>query len=160
MLQGEESQLLKKKTVETTDNLEDFEEEESIEVEDFYLDEDDEQKIMELLLSPAAIPGGQGKRKKDAKEKGVEEEKNLQQWLEEDEDIDDGATIIIGRTQFFMGEMRQYTGMPASSTMDGKDRHLGDSEVSGSARRRGAVHRQGDRWQEGDYGRKEKDYLP
>ena len=48
--------------------------------------------------------------------------------------------------------------MPASSTIDGKDRKLGEA-VSGSARRRGAVHRQGDRWNDGDFGQKEKDKL-
>jgi hypothetical protein len=159
MLKGEESQLLKKKV--TNDDIESVGNEESngvLDEQSFYMDEEDEQKIMELLLSPSAIPGGQGSKK--VKKGQKEKEMDLQMWLEEDEDLDEGATIIIGRTQFFMGEERQYTGMPASSTMDGKDRVLGDSEVSGSARRRGAVHRQGDRWQEGDYGRKEKDYLP
>ena len=84
----------------------------------------------------------------------------IEDWLNEDEDeYDEGATVVIGRTQFFMGEMRQYTGMPASSTIDGKDKKLGNEAVSGSARRRGAVHRQGDRWNDGDFGRKEKDML-
>ncbi len=160
MLKGEENQLLKKN--ENIGGEEIFEDEDGNGAADetsFYMDEEDEQRIMELLLSPAAIPGGQGDTRNE-KDIQKESEENLQSWLEEDEDIDEGATIIIGRTQFFMGEMRQYTGMPASSTMDGKDRVLGDSDVSGAARRRGAVHRQGDRWQEGDYGRKEKDFLP
>ena len=80
-------------------------------------------------------------------------------WLSEDDDYDEGATVVIGRTQFFMGDMRQYTGMPASSTIDGKDKKFGEN-VSGSARRRGAVHRQGDRWNDGDFGSKEKDKQP
>lgn len=31
-------------------------------------------------------------------------------WLEDDEGWDDGATIVVGRTQFFMGDMRKYIG--------------------------------------------------
>jgi hypothetical protein len=165
MLQGEEHQLLKIQTNETSENGIDSCQEETG-TSSMYLDEKDEAQIMKLLMSPAAIPGGQCGTK-GSSSYGVEtvegdddNEQFLQSWLEEDEDVDDGATIIIGRIQFFMGEMRQYTGMPASSTIDGKDRALGDNNVSGSARRRGAVHRQGDRWQEGDYGRKEKDYQP
>lgn len=165
MLEGEEHQLLKTQTAGTSKNSIDSSQEET-ETSSMYLDKKDEAQIMKLLMSPAAIPGGQGETELssyddvDTLEGDDDDEQFLQSWLEEDEDIDDGATIIIGRIQFFMGEMRQYTGMPASSTIDGKDRALGDNNVSGSARRRGAVHRQGDRWQEGDYGRKEKDYQP
>jgi len=173
MLKGEEHQLLKKQspeemnTLDVTDTSQDEEQhqqEEEMESSTFYLDEEDEARIMEMLMSPAAIPGGQSRT--DGKSyHGVEpmegdDEGFLQSWLDEEDDFDDGATIIIGRIQYFMGEMRQYTGMPASSTIDSKDRPLGDVGVSGSARRRGAVHRQGDRWQEGDYGRKERDYEP
>lgn len=166
MLQGEEGQLLKKPKPLETDGLDDdLMGEDEEEASSLFMEQEDEDRIMELLLSPAAIPGGQGNRKGDGLSngkwgQGEGSEDKVQSWLEEDEDLDDGATIIIGRTQYFMGEMRQYTGMPAASTMDGKDRVMEDSGVSGSARRRGAVHRQGDRWQEGDYGRKEKDYLP
>lgn len=166
MLQGEEGQLLKKPKPLETDGLDDdLMGEDEEEASSLFMEQEDEDRIMELLLSPAAIPGGQGNRNGDGLSngkwgQGEGSEDKVQSWLEEDEDLDDGATIIIGRTQFFMGEMRQYTGMPAASTMDGKDRVMEDSGVSGSARRRGAVHRQGDRWQEGDYGRKEKDYLP
>lgn len=171
MLSGEESQLLKKKVafdgegVATDEELsrDKVEEDAKLEAESFYLDKEDEDRIMQLLLSPAALPGGQqvseALSRSASNNSDDDEEDYLQHWLgEDDDDVDDGATIIIGRTQFFMGEMRHYTGMPASSTMDGKDRSLG--KVSGSARRRGAVHRQGDRWREGDYGQKEKDYLP
>jgi len=166
MLSGEESQLLKKKVVfdeeEAATDEDDVDEDAKLEAESFYLEKEDEDRIMELLLSPAALPGGQVSKtsgRPKSYNRDDEEEDYLQHWLgEDDDDVDDGATIIIDRTQFFMGEMRHYTGMPASSTMDGKDRSLG--KVSGSARRRGAVHRQGDRWREGDFGQKEKDYLP
>ena len=164
MLKGEEHLLLSNPEPEEELDL-NFDEEDEKPTNPYHLEEEDEDKIMELLLSPAAIPGGQssinGARSSKSDIDDEVDEDYLQSWLdEEEEDVDDGATIIIGRTQFFMGEMRQYTGMPASSTMDGKDRVMSDSQVSGSARRRGAVHRQGDRWQEGDFGRKEKDYLP
>ena len=42
--------------------------------------------------------------------------------------------------------------------MDMKHRILGD-KVNAAARRRGSVHRSGGRWEVGDYGSKEKDYL-
>ena len=45
--------------------------------------------------------------------------------------------------------------MPASSTMDGKDRILGD-DVSAIIRRKGAIHRKEDRWKDGDFGMKDK----
>ncbi len=163
MLKGEEWHLLKKDVNKINSNtkndiLTETQESKTQTADSFHLAEEDEERIMKLLLSPAALPGGQ--RTGSTTHSSIEEEEDdyLQHWLEEDDEIDDGATIIIGRTQFYMGEMRQYTGMPASSTMDGKDRALG--KVSGAARRRGAVHRQGDRWREGDYGQKEKDYLP
>ena len=43
--------------------------------------------------------------------------------------------------------------------MDSKNRVLGQG-VSAVARRRPAKHRRADRWNEGDYGNKEGDYLP
>lgn len=80
-------------------------------------------------------------------------------WFDDEEDEDyEGATIVLGRTQFFLGEMRLYVGMPASNPMDNKDRVLGQG-VSASVRRRGSTHRKGERYKAGDYGSKEGDYL-
>ena len=79
------------------------------------------------------------------------EQEYVQEWLNDDEDLDDGATIIVGRTQFFMGEMRKYVGMPAYSPMDGKDRILGDG-VSALDRRKAAINRKAERWTTIDYG--------
>lgn len=78
--------------------------------------------------------------------------------LEDDEDdiADQGASIVIGRTLFLLGEMRLYVGMPAYNPMDGKDRILGQG-ISAVARRRGSKHRSGERWNRGDYGRKDMD---
>jgi hypothetical protein len=78
-------------------------------------------------------------------------------FLTDDDDWDEGATVVFGRTQFFMGEARQYVGMPAMSATDGKHRVLGEG-VSAAARRKGAVHRK--EWDEGDFGRKIKDLRP
>ncbi len=85
----------------------------------------------------------------------------IEEWLDEgDGSLDDeGATVVIGRAQFFLGAMRDFIGMPASSTIDGKDRIMGGG-VSATARRRGAVHRMAESWSDGEYGRKDQDYLP
>jgi hypothetical protein len=76
---------------------------------------------------------------------------------EEEEDWNEGATILIGRTQFFLGDMREYIGMPASNPMDLKDQVMSTGGSSGAARRKGAVHRTGSRWLKGDYGSKGDD---
>ena len=90
-----------------------------------------------------------------------EEGGGIEDWLDDgDGSLDDeGATAVIGRAQFFMGAMRDFIGMPASSTIDGKDRIMGGG-VSATARRRGAVHRLAESWSDGEYGRKDQDYLP
>jgi hypothetical protein len=69
----------------------------------------------------------------------------VQELLDDDDDMDEGATITVGRTQFFMGEMRKYIGMPAYSPMDGKDRVLGDG-ISALDRRKSTVNRKVERW--------------
>lgn len=84
----------------------------------------------------------------------------LEKWLIQDDDFDEGSVVVIGRTHFFTGEMRNYVGMPAFSVIDGKDRVLGD-RVSGAARRRGAIHRSSSTLQDqGNWGRNDVDYLP
>ena len=90
-----------------------------------------------------------------------EEGGGIEDWLDDgDGSLDDeGATVVIGRAQFFLGAMRDFIGMPASSTIDGKDRIMGGG-VSATARRRGAVHRLAESWSDGEYGRKDQDYLP
>lgn len=143
--------------------------------------EEEERLVLDLLMSEAGQEGGGAKSLLLDRDGtggadngggdggGVEEEdggdgvdlleEEWEDFLDDDDDWDEGATIVIGRTHFFLGEMRQYVGMPATSTMDGKDRVLGES-VSAVARRKGSVHRQGDRWKEGEFGHKERDYLP
>jgi len=91
-----------------------------------------------------------------------EEMSDLEMWLNNDEDYDEGITVTIGRTRFFTGDQRLFHGMPASSVVDGKDRSMGDvGSVSGLARRRRSVTRAGTvSWEEGEYGRRQTDYLP
>lgn len=87
---------------------------------------------------------------------------NIEDWLDQDDDWDEGTQVVIGRTQFFTGEQRLYTGMPASSVVDSKDRSMGESggSISGLARRRRTNSRNGNSWAEGEYGRRDSDYLP
>lgn len=120
-------------------------------------DQINEDQMLDFLLSENGTEGGHNSSNGMPVDE-VQSTKDLEEWLQDEED-DDGATVVIGRIQFFMGELRQYIGMPASSATDGKDRISGDA-VSGSARRRGVVHRQGNRWNDGDFGQKDKDYLP
>jgi hypothetical protein len=53
-----------------------------------------------------------------------EEGGGIEAWLDDGDGAfdDEGATVVIGRAQFFMGAMRDFIGMPASSTIDSKDR--------------------------------------
>ena len=80
---------------------------------------------------------------------------SIEAWLDDDdEDViqDEGATVVIGRAQFFMGAMREFIGMPASSAIDSKDRIVGSGGVSANSRRKGSVHRMAESWNPGDYG--------
>jgi hypothetical protein len=86
---------------------------------------------------------------------------DIEKWLNDDDEFDEGTQVVIGRTHFFTGEQRTYKGMPATSVVDAKDRSLGDAgDVSGFARRRGATARLESQWKEGEFGRREKDYMP
>ena len=67
------------------------------------------------MLSEADIRGGSEESSSSEGDKSSNEEDTddddegddgfLDYWLEDDEDFEDGATIIIGRTQYFMGEI-------------------------------------------------------
>jgi len=87
---------------------------------------------------------------------------DIEMWLDNDDDWDEGMQVVIGRTHFFTGDQRNYRGMPASSAVDSKDRSMGDtSRVSGLARRRRTTTRSGyNQWENGEYGRRDADYLP
>ena len=97
MLMGQEEQLVQKQ---------DGAEEEH---------ESNEEEILKLLLSEADIRGGSEESSSSEGDKSSSEEDTddddegddgfLDYWLEDDEDFEDGATIIIGRTQYFMGEI-------------------------------------------------------
>eukprot|EP00804_Cyclotella_cryptica_P014582 CCRYP_020644-RA/>CCRYP_020644-RA protein AED:0.00 eAED:0.00 QI:148/1/1/1/1/1/2/108/699 len=83
---------------------------------------------------------------------------DIETWLDSDEgEMDgEGATVIVGRAQFFVGAMREFVGMPASSVIDHKERIMGGG-VNSVARRKGSVHRKSESWDPGDYGRKDQD---
>ncbi|KAL3913698.1 MAG: hypothetical protein SGILL_006384 [Bacillariaceae sp.] len=86
---------------------------------------------------------------------------DIEKWLDDDEGYDEGSQVVIGRTHFFTGDQKAYTGMPATSVTDAKDRSLGEAgSVSGASRRRGSAARQGTLYQEGEYGRRERDFSP
>ncbi|KAL9185891.1 hypothetical protein ACHAXT_003668 [Thalassiosira profunda] len=92
----------------------------------------------------------------------VTETTDIEAWLDGDDDEDgedEGATVVVGRAQFFVGAMREFVGMPASSAIDSKDRIMG-SGVSATARRKGSVSRLAESWEKGDYGQKESDRRP
>jgi hypothetical protein len=65
---------------------------------------------------------------------------DLLQFLDED-DVDEGTVVVIGRTHFFTGEMRHYVGMPATSTSEHQAAisTTGSSGDTGSARRKSSV---------------------
>lgn len=48
---------------------------------------------------------------------------DIERWLDDD-DFDEGSQVVIGRTHFYTGGQRYYKGMPATSTLDGKDRAM------------------------------------
>jgi hypothetical protein len=125
------------------------------------MDEELNEKMANLVFEQGTPGGYQAKHETEENPSDyAEDEGDLEQWLHQDDDFDEGTVVVIGRTHFFTGDMRQYLGMPAFSVMDGKDRVLGDS-VSGAARRRGAVHRSSDKLNEqGNWGRNDEDYLP
>jgi hypothetical protein len=85
----------------------------------------------------------------------------IEQYLDNDEDWDQGTEVIIGRTHLYTGDQRTYFGMPASSVVDAKDRSMGEGgSVSALARRRRTTSRHGSLWEDGEYGRRDNDYLP
>ena len=112
----------------------------------------------------------------------VSNDLDIETWLDSDEGKMDGegATVIVGRAQFFVGAMREFVGcvlyldfciiltnqkltqfldffsMPASSVIDHKERIMGGG-VNSVARRKGSVHRKSESWDAGDYGRKDQD---
>jgi hypothetical protein len=129
--------------------------------EEMEQDEDENQKMVDMLVEEG-VPGGMDiSFDYTILEDEEESTSDIEKWLDDDEGYDDGMQIIIGRTHFFTGDQRTYTGMPATSVTDAKDRSLGESgAVSGASRRRGSTARQGNIFLEGEYGRRERDFMP
>ena len=127
------------------------------------VEQDDEanEKMIEQLLEEGEIGGGDISLDFTILDDEEEDDTSIEKWLDDDDDFDEGTEVVIGRTHFFTGDKRSYNGMPATSAVDAKDRALGESgSVSGLARRRGAVSRKSNVWEDGEYGRRTRDHLP
>jgi hypothetical protein len=119
--------------------------------EEVDIDEEGSQEVVDLIMRRGS-PGGYELMEQEVSNDmslpaslnvandGDDDTGNLELWLDSEDEWDEGTVIVIGRTHFFSGEMRMYAGMPASSTVDAKDRILGEG-VNASARRRGSVQR-------------------
>jgi len=128
------------------------------------VNQDDEanEKMIGRLLEEGETGGGDISMDYTILDEEEESVSDLVKWLdEEDDDFDEGTHVIIGRTHFFTGDQRNYKGMPATSVVDAKDRSLGEAgAVSALARRRGVPCRKQNVWDDGEYGRRNKDFMP
>jgi len=129
--------------------------------EEIQQDDTANEKMITDLLELGEIGGGDISMDFTILEDEDESTTNLEKWLDEDDEFDEGTQVVIGRTHFFTGDQRNYKGMPATSVVDAKDRSLGEAgAVSGLARRRGSTSRKQNVWEDGEYGRRSKDFLP
>jgi len=129
--------------------------------EEIQQDDKANEKMIDQLLENGEIGGGDISLDFTILDDEEETVTDLEKWLEEDDDFDEGTQVTIGRTRFFTGDQRYYKGMPATSVVDAKDRSLGEAgSVSGLARRRGSTSRKQNVWEDGEYGRRNKDFLP
>uniref|UniRef100_A0A448ZJH7 Uncharacterized protein n=1 Tax=Pseudo-nitzschia multistriata TaxID=183589 RepID=A0A448ZJH7_9STRA len=129
--------------------------------EEIQQDDSANENMIEQLLESGEIGGADISMDFTILEDEEESTSNLEKWLDEDDEFDEGTQVIIGRTHFFTGDQRNYKGMPATSVVDAKDRSLGEAgSVSGVARRRGSTSRKQNVWEDGEYGRRSKDFLP
>jgi hypothetical protein len=129
--------------------------------EEIQQDDKANEKMIDQLLEAGEIGGGDISMDFTILDDEEETVTDLEKWLDEDDDFDEGTQVTIGRTHFFTGDQRNYKGMPATSAVDAKDRSLGEAgSVSGLARRRGSTSRKQNVWEDGEYGRRNKDFLP
>ena len=129
--------------------------------EEIKQDVSENEEMVDRLLEQGEIGGGDISMDFTILDDEEESVTDIEKWLDEDDDFDEGTQVIIGRTHFFTGDQRNYKGMPATSVVDAKDRSLGEvGSVSGLARRRGSTSRTQNVWEEGEYGRRNKDFLP
>ena len=85
---------------------------------------DGDQQMVDLIISEAGNPGGAQLGDSDSRLDGGGTSSSpavtgswvgdpvlstdMEELLEDDDNWDKGATIMVGRTQFYMGEMRQH----------------------------------------------------
>ena len=135
------------------------------------MEQDDEvnQEMVNLVLETGE-PGGADTTSRSTSNaplemallEDVEEDeatRELFEWLDEDDEYDEGQMVVIGRTTFFSGEARSYGGMPASSVIDGKDRALGDGMNAASRRRGSGAARTANLAKIGEFGYQETDFT-
>jgi hypothetical protein len=119
------------------------------------------EEMVEKLLETGEIGGGDISMDFTILDDEEESVSDIEKWLDDDDDYDEGTEVVIGRTHFYTGDQRNYKGMPATSVVDAKDRSLGEAgSVSGAARRRGTTSRAQNVWEDGEYGRRTRDFLP
>jgi len=119
------------------------------------------EEMVEKLLETGEIGGGDISMDFTILDDEEESVSDIEKWLDDDDDFDEGTEVVIGRTHFYTGDQRNYKGMPATSVVDAKDRSLGEAgSVSGAARRRGTTSRAQNVWEDGEYGRRTRDFLP
>lgn len=128
--------------------------------QEVHVDVEESQDMARLLCEKGEMGGAEQNNRRQAasrQETPAAPEKDLtsntspiMNMLDDDEDdeIDEGTVVVIGRTHFFTGEMRLYVGMPATSTSD-LQVSPGSSDWALS-RRRGAVRHS--RRQDGEFG--------
>lgn len=129
--------------------------------EEIQQDDTVNKNMIDQLLQSGEIGGGDISMDFTILDDEEESVSDLEKWLDEDDDYDEGTQVVIGRTHFFTGDQRNFKGMPATSVVDAKDRSLGNvGSVSGVARRRGTTTRSSTVWEDGEYGRRSKDFSP
>merc|ERR1712232_688579 len=95
-------------------------------------------------------PQQQASRWEDQLDENEGDWEDLTEWLNNDENYDEGTVMVMGRTHFFTGELRLYVGMPATSARDFKDRNSGGGMNGAERRKRSVVYTKN--LVEGDYG--------
>eukprot|EP00531_Pseudo-nitzschia_arenysensis_P018095 CAMPEP_0116147406 /NCGR_PEP_ID=MMETSP0329-20121206/17737_1 /TAXON_ID=697910 /ORGANISM="Pseudo-nitzschia arenysensis, Strain B593" /LENGTH=575 /DNA_ID=CAMNT_0003643331 /DNA_START=308 /DNA_END=2033 /DNA_ORIENTATION=- len=129
--------------------------------EEIEQDDTANEEMIEKLLESGEIGGGDISMDFTILDDEEESISDIEKWLDDDDEFDEGTQVVIGRAHFYTGDQRNYVGMPVTSSTDAKDRYLGESgSVSGLARRRGSVSRSSGIWEDGEFGRRTKDHLP
>ena len=89
--------------------------------EELDVDQESSQEMVDFIMSQGS-PGGYDLMEKDSQDVSLgasldsaklddeDDMGNLEDWLDSDDEYDEGTVVVIGRTHFFTGEMRIYEG--------------------------------------------------